>query len=376
MRRMEVNRNNYEEFFLMYVDGELSASDEKLLEIFIKENPDLEQELVLFQQSKLLSDPAIVFDHKEMLMAQPAGSKLINLTNYEEFFLMYADHELADDERAAVEKFAAQHPKLRRELSYIAKCRMTPDPQIIFEGKESLFRHEKERRVIYFSRFNLAVAATLLLVMGFMLFRFVFHQQARPVDVVSRNISSGKSTRPEKKPVSPVTPTEVKPYNQSTASLQHLPDRKLAENLTRSSLKKKQDGQEIPEVNQTETDFIPARKSIATAITQGTRTIPSTSGISSMIENTGNPVIALNNEQLPYGNEIDQAQYLRSSQQVALVTVPYSEDGISVFAGTPAKSTMRGFFRKVSRVFEKTTRIGDEDDKKAVLIGNFQIALK
>jgi hypothetical protein len=373
---MEINRNNYEEFFLLYVDGELSPSDEKMVEIFIKENPDLEQELVFFQQSKLLSDPAIIYDHKETLMAQPAGSRVINLTNYEEFFLMYADNELVDEERTAVEKFAAQHPRLRKELSYILKCRIRPDDQIVFQGKERLFRYESKKRTIYFSRFNIAIAASLILVAGFMLFKFVFKQHEPIPSIVSHVVPPANNTIPEKKSPATVTPSTVNPYNQSTAKLQQLPDRSIAENSTRSSLKKKQSSQQqASTAEQTAADLIAARKSITAAPIPGSRVDPNTSSISSMIEKTGNPVIALNNEQAPKSTEIED-QNLHSGQQLALVAMPNTEDGISVLTGTASKSTMRGFFRKVSRVFEKTTRIGDEDEKKGVLIGNFQIALK
>ena len=373
---MEINRNNYEEFFLLYVDGELSASDEKMVEIFIRENPDLEQELAFFQQSKLLSDPAIIYDHKETLMAQPVGSKVINLTNYEEFFLMYADNELVEEEKSAVEKFASQHPKLRKELSYILKCRIKADDQIVFQGKESLFRHEIKKRIVYFSRFNIAIAASLILVAGFMFFRFVFtHNQSAP-PAISHVVPPAKNAIPEKKSPATVTPSAVNPYNQSTAKLQQLPDRSLAENLTRRSLKKKQgSGQQASAVEQSAADLIAVKKSIAAAPIPGSRVDPNTSGISSMIEKTGKPVIALNNEQVQKSSEIED-QNLHSTQQLVLASMPNTEDGISVLTGTASKSTMRGFFRKVSRVFEKTTRIGDEDEKKGVLIGNFQIALK
>jgi hypothetical protein len=54
-----------------------------------------------------------------------------------------------------------------------------------------------------------------------------------------------------------------------------------------------------------------------------------------------------------------------------------TENGISILTSSSAgKNKMRGFFRKVSRVFEKRTGIDDESTKRAVLVGNFQIALK
>ena len=64
---MLINRNNYEEFFLMYVDGELSAGDRIAVEKFASANPDLQEELNLLKETVLVADNEIVYEHKEEL---------------------------------------------------------------------------------------------------------------------------------------------------------------------------------------------------------------------------------------------------------------------------------------------------------------------
>ena len=50
-----INRNNYEEFFLMYVDKELQANQRAEVELFEQQNPDLQQEFETLKQSVFVS---------------------------------------------------------------------------------------------------------------------------------------------------------------------------------------------------------------------------------------------------------------------------------------------------------------------------------
>ena len=43
---MNINRDNYEEFFLLYADNELSVQEKNAVEDFVRQHPDLEEELV------------------------------------------------------------------------------------------------------------------------------------------------------------------------------------------------------------------------------------------------------------------------------------------------------------------------------------------
>src|SRR5690349_19664250 len=99
---MNINRYNYEEFFLLYVDNELTKAEREEVEAFVHDNPDLEEELVMFRQSKLRPDASIHFTGKESLL-KPESASIVNETNYEEFFLLYVDGELNAVERREVE---------------------------------------------------------------------------------------------------------------------------------------------------------------------------------------------------------------------------------------------------------------------------------
>ncbi|HEV2355608.1 MAG TPA: hypothetical protein VGR89_15275 [Puia sp.] len=67
---------------------------------------------------------------------------MITRDNYEEYFLLYADNELPAAERQVVERFVADHPDLREEWEAFLQCRISPEADLVFPGRESLFRPE------------------------------------------------------------------------------------------------------------------------------------------------------------------------------------------------------------------------------------------
>src|SRR5450755_946214 len=64
---MDINRNNYETFFLIYLDRELSHADMHAVEKFLNENTDLQKEFSLLQQTILVPEE-LVFEHRELLL--------------------------------------------------------------------------------------------------------------------------------------------------------------------------------------------------------------------------------------------------------------------------------------------------------------------
>ena len=73
---MEINRNNYETFFLLYLDRELNPLERQDVEKFLGENADLQKEFLLLQQTILI--PAeTVFEQKELLYREEEKRRII-----------------------------------------------------------------------------------------------------------------------------------------------------------------------------------------------------------------------------------------------------------------------------------------------------------
>lgn len=156
---ISINQHNYEEFFLLYVDGELSAADKQAVEQFVKGNPGYAEELEMLQQMRLVGE-TVVFDDKAILYRN--GSTAISLDNYEENFLLYVDNELSADAKEQVETFVLQHPAVQDQFTLLKQTRLVAEA-IYFPGKELLYRkEEKKKPVLYMGWQRIAVAAAFI----------------------------------------------------------------------------------------------------------------------------------------------------------------------------------------------------------------------
>src|SRR5690242_14762776 len=107
---MNINRYNYEEFFILYLDNELDSESRREVEVFAQANPDLKAELDMLTQSKLIPDPNVSFTDKDSLMRFHDSS--VGLNNYEEWLIAYIDNELSPEERKDAENFIAGNPSI------------------------------------------------------------------------------------------------------------------------------------------------------------------------------------------------------------------------------------------------------------------------
>jgi hypothetical protein len=77
---MDINRNNYETSFLLYLDRELNPAEMLEVEKFLTENTDLQKEFELLQHTVFLpEEEEIVYDHKELLFHKEEKRKVVPL---------------------------------------------------------------------------------------------------------------------------------------------------------------------------------------------------------------------------------------------------------------------------------------------------------
>jgi hypothetical protein len=158
---MNINRNNYEEYFLLYADDELSKAERKMVEVFVKENPEFREEFCMLKITINIPDDEIKLEDKSFLFRNES-SFFINKNNYEEVFVLYHDNELSEKEKLETESFLTQHPELKSEFELIGKAKLSPETSIVYPDKKELYRKEKSGKVISIKVWRYVAAAVLI----------------------------------------------------------------------------------------------------------------------------------------------------------------------------------------------------------------------
>ncbi|MEP6683302.1 MAG: hypothetical protein ABJA35_08580 [Parafilimonas sp.] len=227
-----INRNNYEEFFLLYVDDELDEASKTAVENFVQQNPDLTTEFAMLMQTKFVAHESIFFD-KENLLRTEGNS--INESNHVEYFLLYIDNELSAAKREEVEMYVLQHPKLQDEFTTLKQAVLAPEI-ISYGNKKDLYRTEK-RRTFYLKPLQLAVAAIFIGIcaVGF----WLMQKPATVITVADKHITQQpKQNAVISKPVDSIK-QQINQPEQIVAQQQSSPIKKEKKPTTETAVIKK-----------------------------------------------------------------------------------------------------------------------------------------
>lgn len=155
---MDINIHNYEEYFLLYADNELSEADRKAVELFAANHPDLKKELDTILLTIQQPEENISLD-KSFLLKKGAATS-INSTNYSEYFVLYHDNELSAEEIKLTEAFVRDFPEYEMEFELLGEAKLEKDEAIIFQDKQLLYR--QSAKVVYAKFYKIAAAAAIL----------------------------------------------------------------------------------------------------------------------------------------------------------------------------------------------------------------------
>ena len=384
---MNITRHNYEEYFILYMDNELTPEECVMVEAFVQLHPDLKEELDLLLQYKFTPDTDIVFSGKEELLKGQTDS-FVNLSNYEEYLLLYIDNELNPAQAAAVEQFAAENLAVKKELDLLRFTRLQPET-VVFPDKASLYRKEEKVRALPV-RWWRAAAAILILGSGLAAVWMI----NRTAD--QESLAAGK-TNPEK---SIKSPAPIQPENGhealaigSDTSLQHsstasdgLATTKTGEPVNNVQTNPPANGKQQPDyrINQPQpdkTDALANRQSDSK-----TNNLPQpvyNPNLTTTQDAVAVSPVAANNNAKGILTNTDVTNTTGSSPDIKQgigFAVANEKEPTESWPETEGndgkKNKLRGFLRKVTRTFEKRTNIDPTDQDDRLLVGGLSIKLK
>lgn len=382
---MNINRLNYEEYFILYIDNELSPAERQEVEQFIAEQADLRVELEMLEQTVIRPDRKLVFEDKAQLMKGSALANPVNEANCEEYFILYGDNELTNEEQDFVEQFVYRNPAWQTSFEAYQLARFRPDTSITFPEKSVLYRSEESEKVVVMRWWKIAVAAVLLLSIGGTAWYYNAQNTTDPGAAIAGSSDTPRTQIQKALMDAPPARTALAqaPVNNNPV------EPKMARKLDRTRdvakgeqnlLTEKPDmvlAQAAPPVAET----ISVNASNILQPQPVTLTEASTAGIEPNIGT--NRSLAVNSGKTESA-AISAAFEALNANDPEPMNVSYAsndESTIDVLNTSVAnKGKLRGFFRKVSRVVDKATHLSSDDeepnDKKGLRIASFEIALK
>jgi hypothetical protein len=183
---MKINRNNYESYFIDYLEGNLDVSLVDDFIEFLTSNPDLKEELSMFEPVSVEPEN-IVFGSKEMLLKEELDLE----TEFNHAAVANIEGDLSDTEKVVFDKYIAAHPEKQEEITLFSQTKLAPDESIVFSKKNLLYKKTLAKTI---TMWGSRVAAVLVLAISV----YLFIQKNDNKISINQEIASVEEKQPEK----------------------------------------------------------------------------------------------------------------------------------------------------------------------------------
>lgn len=369
---MDINRNNYEEYFILYADSELTNLQKKEVDRFVEINKDLQQEFNMFQMTVQSADEEIAFPLKNRLYKE--SGLFIDETNYEEKFILFYDGELNLDEENKVNQFVSNNPQFLSEFNLFSQSKLIADEHMVFGTKHLLLKNESHGKIVPLIYWR-ALAAAMIAGLGIW-FTFSYFNQAKIT-------SPGIATAPIAKSINQVS--EIKTNEKDTSNLQ-LATRRKESNDSYAVVEKVKPTTSVSVVKEKkEVPILADKKEVTESVAQLTEKIKNQDKIKiqepriQIPQTIDNPTsLAVNDASLAINGkvpsvQIDKEKKPEEAQNYATATsnVNRANNENYIFYNVKTedfnKTKVGGFLRKLKRIVERTNPIArmlSGDDKQ------------
>jgi hypothetical protein len=339
---IHITRHNYEEYFLLYVDNELSAAERMAVEAFVSSHPDLREELDILLQTTVLEASHTSIGDKSFLMADS-----MKVNAMDDSLLLYLDNELKGQEKRKVEEILRSNSDYQLQYNLLLRTKLQAE-KISYPNKAELYRRTERATGGYWLR----VAAAIIVIAAITLVYFLNADNTTvPPAVADVQPKTEQQTQPDKDQVA------VVPAEEKTVPVEV---RKKSRN---KDLPVPVRHQAIPEENNEQVAYSPVE----------------TQADPVRIINT-EPEIRTSTEVAGTGNSTQQI--INTTTVTDRINTPYNsgKDLATIGNSWPEEnekgSSVKGLLRKATRFIEKRTGVNPVNEDDELLIGVVSIKLK
>lgn len=161
MSKVKINIENYESFYLDYLEDNLEQDDTLELFAFLDRHPELkvENDFLALDQDETRLEP----DFKNLLKVDLL-SENISLNNVDYFLLAQKENQLSAEKSKALASFIQKHPAFENDRQLYAMSTLVADTSIRYRDKNKLKRGAK---ILLWPYYSAAAAACLVFFVWF-----------------------------------------------------------------------------------------------------------------------------------------------------------------------------------------------------------------
>lgn len=158
---IEINRNNYEEYFLDFLEGNLSPSENDLLMSFLNSNPDLKEELELLN---VLPEIRVEETFLEKSALKKSASNIeSNTDNFNELCIARIEGDLSKEASREFDSFINENSKRKKEFELFKLAKVKADHNIVYENKQEL-KKSTFNLFLFKNRYSIISAAASIVI--------------------------------------------------------------------------------------------------------------------------------------------------------------------------------------------------------------------
>ena len=154
---MQINRSNYEIWFIDWLDGILNNIQVEKLIQFLKENPDLKEEFDELSSVRLKPTEKTLPNKNHL----KKSTENITDSQFELMCIAYAEKDLSSEQCSELKEIVEHDTDKKRIFELFQKTKFTPTP-VSYRGKNLLIRRTIGQKALRFAIIGLSAAAVSL----------------------------------------------------------------------------------------------------------------------------------------------------------------------------------------------------------------------